>query len=77
MPTRVTATRLRAELFSTLDHVVATGTPVEVQRPGGAVRIVRDSSARLDALTPHPNTINGDAAELAELSWEDAWKPTL
>lgn len=78
MPTRLTATRLRAELFSTLDHVAVTGEPVEIQRPNGAVRIVRDTSARrLAALTPHPGIINGNADDLASLSWEQAWKPTL
>lgn len=78
MQTRLTATRLRAELFSTLDHVVATGEAVEIQRPSGSVRIVRDTSAqRLAGLRPHPGIINGDADDLANLSWEQAWKPTL
>ena len=78
MQTRLTATRLRAELFSTLDHVVATGETVEIQRPSGAVRIVRDtSSQRLASLKPHPDTINGNADDLADLSWEQTWKPTL
>ncbi len=43
MPTGLTATRLQAELFSTLDPVLATGDPVEIERPGGSVCIVRDS----------------------------------
>lgn len=78
MQTRLTATRLRAELFSTLDHVVATGEAVEIQRPSGAVRIVRDTSTlRLAGLKPHPGIINGNANDLADLSWEQAWKPTL
>ncbi|GAB1233431.1 hypothetical protein UT4_18980 [Ferrigenium sp. UT4] len=78
MSTHLTATRLRTELFSTLDHVLATGEPVEIRRPGGSVRIVRDASTqRLASLTPHPNTINGNAEELASLSWEHAWEPKL
>lgn len=78
MPTCLTATRLRAELFSTLDHVLATGETVEIQRPGGLVRIVRDESTqRLASLKPHPGTINGNAEDLAGLSWEQAWKPSL
>ena len=78
MQTRLTATRLRAELFSTLDHVVATGEAVEIQRPSGSVRIVRDNSAlRLAGLKPHPGIINGNVNDLADLSWEQAWKPTL
>lgn len=78
MPERIAATHLRGNLFSTLDLVVETGKIVEIQRPKGMVRIMRDtSSQRLAALQPHPNTINGDAEELANLSWEQAWKPTL
>lgn len=78
MQTRLTATRLRSKLSSTLDHVVATGEAVEVERPGGSVRIVREtSSQRLAALKPHPGIINGNADELAHLSWEQDWKPTL
>lgn len=78
MPTRLTATRLRAELFSTLDHVLATGIVVEIKRPNGSVRIIRDESTqRLVTLKPHPNTINGNADDLADLSWEHAWQPTL
>ncbi|MFU8788512.1 MAG: hypothetical protein ACNA7G_05745 [Methylobacter sp.] len=78
MPTRLSAARLHDELFSTLDHVLATGEPVEIERPGGSVRIVRDISARrLAGLTPHPGTINGNPDDLANLSWEQAWKPSL
>lgn len=78
MQTNLTATRLRAELFSTLDHVVATGETIEIQRPGGSVCIVRNTATRrLEALTLHPGTINGNADDLASLTWEQAWQPTL
>lgn len=78
MPTRLSAARLHDELFSTLDHVLATGEPVEIERPGGSVRIVRDiPTRRLAGLTPHPGTINGNPDDLANLSWEQAWKPSL
>lgn len=78
MQRQLTATRLRADLFSTLDHVVATGEAVEIKRPNGSVRIVRDtSSQRLAALKPHPGTINGNPDDLVGLSWEQTWQPTL
>ncbi|MGZ4954687.1 MAG: hypothetical protein ACXV8Q_06200 [Methylobacter sp.] len=51
---------------------------MEIERPGGSVRIVRDiSTKRLSGLTPHPGTINGNPDDLADLSWEQAWKPSL
>jgi hypothetical protein len=78
MPTCLTATRLRAELFSTLDNILSTGETVEVKRPNGSVRLVRNQSAqRLASLKLHPGTINGNADELTSLSWEQEWKPTL
>ncbi|MEW6563626.1 MAG: hypothetical protein AB1400_10440 [Pseudomonadota bacterium] len=77
MPT-LTATRLRAELFSTLDHVLATGESIEVKRPAGSVRIVRENTRqRLAALTPHPGIINGDPDTLPSQSWAAEWKPVL
>ncbi len=78
MPSRMTASRLRAELFSTLDQVLASGDPVEIQRPGGVVCIVRSASIRrLAGLTPHPGTVSGNADDLIDVSWEQAWHPTL
>lgn len=50
----------------------------EIKRPNGSVRIIRNASTRrLSALKTHPNTISGNADELASLSWEHTWKPTL
>jgi hypothetical protein len=78
MHTQLTATRLRAELFSTLDHIVETGESVKIMRPNGSVRIIRDTPPlKLTELKPHPGTINGNADDLANVSWEEAWKPTL
>lgn len=76
--THITATSLRAELFKTLDHVIATGEAVEVKRPGGRVRLVAAAAGnRLARLRLHPGCIVGDPDELASLSWPDVWQPTL
>lgn len=76
--TQITATSLRAELFKTLDHVIATGEAVEVKRPGGRVRLIAAAGGnRLARLRPHPGAILGDPDELATLSWPDVWQPTL
>jgi hypothetical protein len=75
---RLTATHLRAELFKTLDQVISTGEPVEVDRPGGRVRLVSAAPfGRLARLRPHPGCVVGDAGVLASLSWPDVWRPTL
>ncbi len=72
----LSATHLRAELFKTLDRVAATGEPVEVARPAGTVRIVASSpGSRLARLRPHSGAIVGDAADLAQVGWANAWRP--
>jgi len=35
------------------------------------------TTGRLALLKPHPGVINGKADELAQLSWEQDWKPSL
>ncbi|MEK7737305.1 MAG: hypothetical protein AAB319_06060 [Pseudomonadota bacterium] len=76
MPTHLTATNLRASLFRTLDQVLSSGVAVEVERPGGTVRIVPGApSGRLARLYSHPGTIVGDAQNLPEVSWEGDWRP--
>ncbi len=76
MAHRMSATRLRTELFKTLDQVVAKGEAVEIERPGGTVRIVPAASdSRLARLSLHPGTVSGNPEDLASLSWEDAWQP--
>jgi hypothetical protein len=75
---RLTATHLRAELFKTLDRIVSTGEPVEVERPGGRVRLVAAApTGRLAQLRPHPGCIVGDPDDLAALSWPNVWQPSL
>ncbi len=71
-----TATQLRADLFKTLDRVVSTGEPVEIQRPGGTVRIIAArTGSRLAQLRAHPGTIVGDAKTLISQGWENEWQP--
>ncbi len=61
-----------------IDRVAATGEVVEIQRPAGRVRISRAGDAsRLGRLHPHPDAVEGDPADLAELSWADDWRPVV
>jgi hypothetical protein len=75
MTLRLTPTRLRAELYKTLDRVLETGEPVEVDRRGQRVLMVRERNAsRISRLLKHPGTISGDPDDLPGLTWEDAWR---
>lgn len=78
MRERLTATRLRANLYRVLDAVLETGRPVEIERRGRLLRIVavepEDPLARLE---PHPDYIVGDPEDLVDIDWSDEWKPFL
>lgn len=55
MAYRMSATRLRAELFKALDQVVSNGEAVKIERPGGSARMVLAASgSHLSRLSLHP-----------------------
>jgi hypothetical protein len=76
---RVTATEFRSQLYTVLDRVAETGEPVEIVRKGITFKLsVESSGPRLFSaakLVPHPGTIIGDPADLADLDWSEAWQP--
>ena len=67
---RVTATKLRQNVYAILDEVLEKGTPVEVERKGKILKIVperkKDFWERLAAL---PEIVLGDPKDI-EVSWE-------
>lgn len=65
------ATDLRANLYATLAHVAATGVPVEVDRGGVRLRIIRvgTSAAKRRAPRTLPDLIAGDPDDLIHLEW--------
>jgi hypothetical protein len=70
------ATRLRAELYRVLDHVLATGEPIEIERKDGVLKIVPVTPAsKLDRLVPRPDVVVGDPDDLVHLDWSSEWKP--
>lgn len=78
MQRKLTATRLRANLYRVLDEVIETGQAVEVERHG---RIVRIEAVALDdvleRLEPHPDYIAGDPDSLVDVNWSGEWNPHL
>jgi prevent-host-death family protein len=75
---KVTASKLRENIYRLLDQVVETGVPVEVVRRGRRLKIVpADEPARskLARLEPRPEAIVGDPEELVHLDWSGEWKP--
>ncbi len=79
---KVTATKLRSELYQILDRVLATGESVEVTRAGGTVVIkplLSEKRSRSGKRTPkpNPNLVVGDPDELIHFDWVSHWKPRL
>jgi hypothetical protein len=73
---RVTATRLRGDLYRILDQILETGAPVEIERKGKILRIVPVAGpSRLERLEPNPDYIVGDPDEIVHLDWSSEWKP--
>lgn len=79
---KITATKLRAELYQILDRVLQTGEPVEVTRAEGTVVIKPLVSERRSRPSrrkpkPNPNLVVGDPDELIHFDWVTHWKPRL
>jgi hypothetical protein len=73
---RLTASRLRADVYRVLDRVLDTGVPAEVERRGRVLRIVpTEAGGRLERLTPRPSFIQGDPEDLVHLDWSHSWQP--
>lgn len=75
---KVTASKLRENIYKLLDHVLETGAPVEIERKGRRLRIVPADErprGKLGRLRPHPKSIVGDPEDLVHLDWSSEWKP--
>jgi hypothetical protein len=72
---RLTASKLRQDIYRVLDHVLATGEPIEIERHGRRLRIVADDApSRLARLVRRPSVVVGDSEELVHLDWSGEWK---
>lgn len=72
---RLTASRLRQDIYRILDRVLDTGVPVEIARRGKVLRIVPpEETSKLDSL-PRRDVIRGDPQELVQVDWSDSWEP--
>lgn len=72
---KISATRLRQNLYNILDEVLETGQPVEIERKGRVLRIVPEKQGSIfDRLEEHPDAIVGDPEELVHRDWSSSWK---
>ena len=66
---------LRANIYSILDEVLATGVPVEIEHQGRILRIApAETRSKLDNLRHRPYLLT-DPEELVHLDWSEEWRP--
>lgn len=78
MPTTLTASHLRTDVYKILDGVIETGEPVEIERKGHILRIVVDlstSGSKVSRIKKRPGLVNGNPKDLADIDWSKEWNP--
>jgi prevent-host-death family protein len=71
---RVTASKLRENVYRILDEAIATGVPVEVVRKGKLLKIVPDKPvSKLDRLKKRKNIFVGDVEDIIGMDWSKEW----
>jgi hypothetical protein len=71
---RVTASKLRENIYSILDQALETGVPVEVVRKGKILKIVPEVKPdKLSRLKKRPNYIVGDPEDFVHMDWLHEW----
>jgi len=70
---RVTASKLRENIYRILDEAIATGEPIEVVRKGKVLRIVPEkTSSRLDRFKKRKGFV-GDTDDIIGMDWSKYW----
>ncbi len=74
MATRLSLTKMRSDLYKIVDRVLETGVPVEIERKGQKIRIVRvRPKSKLENLVKRPGTILGDPEAIVHMDWSGEW----
>ena len=72
---KITASKLRENVYRILDGVLQSGKPVEIKRKGKTLKIVPDMPPKKTGRLIRRNIIHGRAEDLVHLDWSDEWKP--
>ncbi len=72
---RLTASRLRQDIYRILDEVLETGVPVEIERRGEVLKIIPpEECSKLDSL-PRRDYLETDPEEIVHVDWSETWRP--
>jgi hypothetical protein len=70
---KMTATRLRQDIYNILDDIIETGIPVEIERKGGKLKIVPEKKEnKLDNLKKRELVV-GDPEAIINIDWMKDW----
>ena len=70
---RITASKLRENIYRILDEAISSGTPVEVVRKGTVVRIVPEKRpAKLSRLKKRQG-FKGNPDDILRIDWSAEW----
>jgi prevent-host-death family protein len=72
---RLTASKLRENIYRILDQVLETGVPVEIRRKGRTVRIVPVEPPSKLARLVRRDYLRGDPEAIVHLDWSGEWRP--
>ncbi len=71
---KVTATRLRQNIYAILDQVLETGIPVEIERKGQILKIAPEKKqSKFDRIPPMPAAWVGDPQDIFKIDWLKEW----
>jgi len=70
---KVTASKLRENVYKILDETIETGVPVEIVRKGFVLRIVLDQPPSKLARLKKRNIFVGDPDDIIGMDWSSEW----
>jgi len=69
----ITASKLRENVYKTLDEVIETGLPVEIVRKGVVLKIVLDQPPSKLARLKKRSLFVGDPDDILGMDWSSEW----
>jgi len=72
---KVTASKLRENVYRILDQVLESGTPVEIKRKGRTLKIVSEKPGKKTSRLISRHIIHGNPQDLVHQDWSKEWKP--
>ena len=72
---KLTASKLRQDIYRILDRVLETGQAVEIERRGQKLKIVpAEPRDKLSNLNPR-SYLRTDPEDLVHIDWSSEWRP--